>query len=196
MPFKNPDPIYNVWQGIKRRCLNPRAKQFDDYGGRGIEICERWLHSFANFKADMGPRPPGHSIDRIDNDKGYFPDNCRWATRCEQQRNRRQTRIAVIGGVSYIASELSERSGLKTDTIMSRAALGLSLDEVISPKRRATGRGWTKGVIASRAKQLAKTHCAHGHEWTPENTRITPEGWRNCRTCHREKMRKRTAAGL
>lgn len=79
-----------IWSAIKQRCYNPKTKYYPIYGGRGIVMCERWRTSFKAFYEDMGPRPSTkHSIDRIDNDKGYGPDNCRWATSVEQILNRR-----------------------------------------------------------------------------------------------------------
>lgn len=86
-------PEYENWHNMKQRCLNPNFYGYVNYGGRGITICQRWIDSFVNFYEDMGKRPtPSHSIDRIDNDKGYTPENCRWATKTTQIVNRRMNR--------------------------------------------------------------------------------------------------------
>ena len=88
-------PEFNVWSAIFDRCYNPNTKRYPYYGGRGIKICDRWKHSFQNFIDDMGERPSSkHSIDRIDNNKDYTPDNCRWAT-YEQQNNNRSNTVYV-----------------------------------------------------------------------------------------------------
>lgn len=78
------------WSGMKQRCLNPHHPQYKDYGGRGIRVCKRWLNDYEAFLEDMGERPPGMTLDRVDNDRGYFKDNCKWSTRKEQANNRRK----------------------------------------------------------------------------------------------------------
>lgn len=87
-------PTYRIWHGMIRRCSDPSRVAFADYGGRGITVCDRWL-SFENFLADMGERPEGMSIDRINNDGHYEPGNCRWATATEQARNTRRSKLTI-----------------------------------------------------------------------------------------------------
>lgn len=180
-------PTHMAWQGMKQRCLNPKAVQFHDYGGRGIKVCERWME-FKNFLEDMGLRPDGLTLERINVNGNYEKSNCKWATQKDQVRNQRVTRRVRIEGREYIAADLSDISGLKTDTIVQRAALGLTLAEVVSPRKRVFTSGLALGGLASGAKKQQMTHCKHGHEFTDANTFVTPEGWRRCRTCRNERQ--------
>lgn len=89
-------PEYRTWAGMKRRCYNRRGTGYHLYGGRGIAVCDRWLNSFENFYEDMGSKPfPKAEIDRIDNDKGYSPENCRWATHAQNGQNQRRTKLTM-----------------------------------------------------------------------------------------------------
>lgn len=91
-------PEYRTWRAMKSRCLNPNDPAYDRYGGRGIAVDPRWADSFEVFIADMGARPEGMTLDRIDNDGDYTKTNCRWATRKEQAANKRSTFLVEIGG--------------------------------------------------------------------------------------------------
>lgn len=86
-----PSLTYQSWLSMKQRCLNKKRHNYYLYGGRGITICEQWLHSFTTFLADMGVRPDGTTLDRINSDGNYEPANCRWSTPTEQARNRRNS---------------------------------------------------------------------------------------------------------
>ena len=90
-------PLYKIWNTMRQRCNNTNAKDYPKYGGRGIKICERW-NDFWAFVEDMGERPEGHSIDRIDNDGDYSPENCQWATLVEQCNNRRNNVYLTFNG--------------------------------------------------------------------------------------------------
>jgi hypothetical protein len=188
MPRDGSESVINTWFGMRQRCNNPNNPQWKDYGGRGISV--RWS-SLEDFFADVGARPPGLTIDRIDNDGDYAPGNVRWATRAEQQRNRRNPVFVEIDGEKHRLLDLAQETGLKADTIAARAKRGLPLDRVLSSEKLYDLSGLALGGKASGAKIRERTHCCRGHEYTAENTYITPQGWRNCRACHRLKMLRR-----
>lgn len=109
-----------AWMAMRQRCLNPKAQAYANYGGRGITVCERWL-DFDAFLADMGKKPtPEHQLERIDNNAGYAPENCKWATRVEQQNNRRVTRYMTANGERLPVSEWARRLGTGVSTIVNR----------------------------------------------------------------------------
>lgn len=116
------DPEYIVWAGIRARCKPGGHK---DYSERGILMCDSWWEEYANFYADMGPRPsPDHSIDRIDNSKGYSKDNCRWATATEQARNTRRNRYISYNGNTMLYVDWCAYAGISKTTVRSRLIRG------------------------------------------------------------------------
>ena len=121
---------YAIWADMKTRCINQSHHAFNRYGGRGIRVCERW-QSFVSFYEDMGPAPVGGTLDRIDNEGGYAPENCRWATRKEQGRNRSTNRVVTINGEQMTLIELAERSKIKYTTLRMRLETGWSLEAAI-----------------------------------------------------------------
>lgn len=134
-------PEYRVWEGMIGRCENPNNRAYDNYGGRGIVVCERWRASYEAFISDMGPRPsPHHSIERKDNDGPYAPENCVWETKRAQTRNTRRNHFVTLNGERRTIADLAEASGLDRKTIKARLAAGWSPERAIS-EPRAPGRG-------------------------------------------------------
>ena len=133
-------PIYKTWQSMKERCHNPTCHAYPLYGGRGITVCERWRNSFDAFLEDMGERPVGMSIDRIDNNKGYEPSNCRWATVIDQSNNRSTNRFLTIDGVSKTVTEWGRQVGKSRAVIKERLKRGWSeRDAVFEPLKNGKG---------------------------------------------------------
>ena len=117
--------VYSVWSNMRQRCTNPNTVGYVLYGGRGVTVCTRW-NSFENFHADMGDPPKGASIDRINNDGNYEPNNCRWATRTDQNQNKRTTRYLTAGGETLPLAVWAKRLGIRHSTLRERLDRGWS----------------------------------------------------------------------
>ena len=115
--------VFNAWLAMRQRCYDEKHVGFKNYGKRGIRVCVRW-HSFDNFLADMGEPPPGHSLDRRDNNKGYSPDNCYWATRAEQNRNKRTNRVVTVGSLRMCVKDWARAAGMDESLIRGRLNRG------------------------------------------------------------------------
>lgn len=124
--------LYRCWLNMKQRCLKPDNPGYVNYGGRGISICDRWLE-FANFAADMGDPPPGGMLERRDNNGDYCPENCEWATRLEQNRNRRNVIEVEINGVTDTLWGWSDRSGLPKQILYVRYHRGDRGEDLLRP---------------------------------------------------------------
>lgn len=118
-------PEYKVWVAMKGRCLNPRNPSYKNYGGRGIAVCENWKNSFSQFYEDMGPRPSKNmTLERIDNDGNYCPENCEWATRSSQNRNHRRNRKIQIDGETLCLTDWAEKYGICSKLVSQRISRG------------------------------------------------------------------------
>jgi hypothetical protein len=124
--------IYRIWKGIKARCHNTKDSAWPDYGGRGITVCDRWRDSFESFAKDMGEPAGRATIERIDNSKGYSPENCRWATYKEQARNTRRNRVLTHNGETMCMSAWAEKLNVSPHLIKDRLSLGWSVDKALN----------------------------------------------------------------
>ena len=121
-----------VWHGMRARCHNPNNHAYYRYGGRGIFMCDEWRNNFDQFYEDMGPKPQGFDLDRIDNDKGYSKENCRWVPRIENCRNTRNTVKVQVGDQLLKIHEIAELTGQKESTITYRLKKNFSVDRLLS----------------------------------------------------------------
>lgn len=138
--FKTPE--YKIWRGMQDRCYLEKSANYHNYGGRGIKVCDRWLESIDNFVADMGIRPsPKYSLDRIDVNGDYSPENCRWADDKTQNRNRRDNLHITIRGDKMTIAEAVERYSLPRHIITWRMRQGWTDEEIIRTPVRPRGKG-------------------------------------------------------
>jgi len=129
-------PEYDLWCGMKQRCYYTAHKSYDKYGGRGIKVCDRWM-SFENFYADMGNRPEGMTLDRIDIDGDYSPENCRWATYSEQMKNTKRTRFVEYNGLKLCLVDWAKKLNTSYQCLRDRSSMGLTDIEILFGKRKA-----------------------------------------------------------
>ena len=133
--------IYHTWENMMSRCYNPKHKKFDEYGGRGIKVCPQW-HKFINFYNDVSKLEnygrAGYTLDRINNDGDYCPENVRWADINTQARNKRNNILVEYEGVEMCLTEAAEKSGINYQTLISRYKHGDRGDDLFKPARKLT----------------------------------------------------------
>lgn len=128
---------HNAWRNMRRRCYTKSNPIYHLYGGRGIRVCDRWNESFLNFLEDMGPRPSTrHTLERVNNNRGYGPENCCWATMKEQHRNTRRNRFVSFQGERLTLADWAQRKGLHPATLHSRLRRGWPLAKALEPIAR------------------------------------------------------------
>ena len=126
---------YRTWRHIKSRCFNPNVPSYKDYGARGISMCDEWVNSFEQFYKDMGLKPSkDYSIERINNNKGYTPENCKWATRTEQNKNKRNTILIEYVGKKQTLGDWSKDTGINKICLYKRHRMGWSAERMLTTK--------------------------------------------------------------
>jgi hypothetical protein len=153
-----------VWAAMKSRCLHPGHKEYANYGGRGISVCEEWHKSFAAFLNHVGPRPSDkHSLDRINNDGNYEPGNVRWATWAIQSSNKRTNRRVEIDGQVMTASQASLRYGVHVETVFYRLRAGKLGKDLVKEADRSAEKPLTfQGKTMSRQAWADETGISYG----------------------------------
>lgn len=148
---------YLSWANMTQRCTNDKHPGFDNYGGRGITICARWA-SFENFLADMGERPEGTSIDRIDNNGNYEPGNCRWATRRQQNQNQRGNRLISHGGETLRIGQWAERLGMRETKLRERLQKGWPVELAVTLPPSKHNSVKRKQIVRSSDRSIGDDH--------------------------------------
>jgi len=184
---KSNRPLYQQWRLMIGRCHKPGHYGYSKYGHKGIKVCDRW-HKYVNFVADVGEKPEGMTLDRIDGTGNYEPSNCRWATLQQQANNRSNTRFLTINGEKVALADAARAAGLTQKLVLTRiAVLGWSDEEAVSKPASFKARD-------GKHRNSRKTHCKHGHALTGDNLYQRASGKRECRTCIRARQGLGTGA--
>lgn len=187
---------YRTLKAAIQRCYNEHDVQYANYGGRGIFVCDEWRGEggFERFFADMGPRPRGRTLDRIDNDGPYAPWNCRWATRRQQARNTRRSRLIPLGGELLTQEEAGARLGITRQAVQQRIATGWTpIEAATVPKGQVPARleKANPGARIGLSRRAVRIRIAAG--WTHEEATTTPRGQRPARLRPVPKPKRRSA---
>lgn len=127
--------LNNIWYGMKARCLNPNSDAYSNYGGRGIDICDEWVHDYVSFRdwALSNGYADDLTLDRINVNLGYYPDNCRWATNKQQSNNKRNNVLLDYNGTKFTYSELADLAGISMNTLWMRInKLGWTVEKAVN----------------------------------------------------------------
>lgn len=142
---------YVSWQNMLKRCNDPSSSHYKYYGGRGIKVCDRWLHSFEHFIADMGACPDGFSIDRLNNSLGYFPENCAWRDDKSQMRNKRSNKLITHLGETLCVAEWCEKLNLPYNRVYQRLKAGWPVEMIFTEPPHNDGTSYDR-PLASRTQ--------------------------------------------
>lgn len=202
---KKPSSEYAAWAAMKQRCENPKAKQYCDYGGRGVTVCKEWSEDFAAFIAYIGLKPsPSHSLDRIDNNGNYEPGNIRWATKLEQDSNKRTNRLITYKGRTQTLTAWAREIGISEKTLANRIVRGGWPTELAftraphggtstKAERKFAGRAVNHAVEAGRIPCIKTMTCCrcgaaadHYHHHLGYNRAHWLDVVPLCHNCHRQ----------